>query len=143
MLLSSTVLIASAGSIILSSILLYLLALKSTGLLISQSLLSASRPLTPLLATPTASLSASLFSSCFSPKPYLTIYDLYMRFAPLTSLTKSTISSAVLLPVLLPRVLPPITLKNLFNRFTPKASAIPQNPPAIVKLQVPPAPPTP
>ena len=119
---SSTVSTASAGSIT-SSTLSYSSALKSKSGTPStaQSSPSASRSSTPS--------SASSRASCFSPKPYLTIHDLYMRFAPLSSLTKATMS-AVSLPVSLPRVLPPMTLKDLFNRFAPKASAIPLNPPS-------------
>ena len=127
---SSTYLVSLASS----STLLYLSALKSTRLtLLSQSSPSVSRTLllTPLLVS-------LLRVSCFSPKPYFIIHNLYIRFAPLSSLTKSTISSAVLLPVSLPRVLPPMTLKDLFNRFAPKASAIFLNPPAAAKS--PPAP---
>ena len=132
----STCLVSSASS----STLLYSSALKSTrSTLLSQSSPSASRT---LLLTPS---SVSLLRvSCFSPKPYLTIHDLYMRFAPLSSLTKATMSK-VSLPVSLPRVLPPMTLKDLFNRFAPKASATPLNPsltanPSAPQSKTPPAP---
>lgn len=40
-----------------------------------------------------------------------------MRYAPLSSLTKSTTSQ-----VSLPRVLPPMTLQELFNKFAPTTS---------------------
>ena len=123
----STILTALAGSIILSSISIYSLVLKSISgtLLIAQSLPSVSRSLIPLLATSLASLPAS----CFLPRPYLTIHNLYIRFISLSSLTKSIISSKVSLLVLLLRVLPPIILKDLFNRFALKSSIIPLNPP--------------
>ena len=117
----------------------YASALKSTGsTLLSQSSPSVSRTLSP---TPLSR------ASSFLPRPYLTIHDLYMRFAPLKSLTSTT--STMSFQVSLPKVLPPMTLKDLFNRFAPKASAIPLNPPAIAKsppapqsktLPVPPAP---
>ena len=48
-------------------------------------------------------------------------------------------SSAVSLPVSLPRVLPPMTLKDLFNRFAPKASVIPLNSPLAANPPAPPA----
>ena len=51
-----------------------------------------------------------------------------MRYAPLKSLTKSTT-----LQVSLPRVLPPIILKDLFNKFVLKVSAITLNPPSLKK----------
>ena len=74
------------------------------------------------------SLSIGLLRNSFLPKSYLTVHDLYIRYAPLKSLTKSTT-----LQVLLPRVLPPITLKDLFNKFAPKVSAITLNPPSLKK----------
>ena len=133
-----SVLIALAGSILLSSISIllstYALALKSTGSLPSQSLPLVSRSLILLLAISLVSL---LRVSCFSPRPYLTIYDLYMRFAPFSSFIKS-IMSKVLLLVSLPRVLLPMILKDLFNRFVPKASAILLN--LSLTAKIPPAP---
>ena len=134
--LSSTVSTASAGSIILSS--------TSTSSLTYASALKSQSGLTILTAQslPLVSRTSSLIPpvvSCFLPKPYLTIYDLYMRFAPLSSLTKSTMSSAVSLPVSLLRVLPPMILKDLFNRFAPKASATPLNSPLAANPPAPPA----
>ena len=115
---------ALAGSIT-SSTLLYLLALKSTGStsLITQSSPSASRSSIPLLVTSSASSPASYFS----PKPYLTIHDLFIRYAPLSKLTNALITPSV--KVSLPRVLPPMILKDLFDKFVPKASVTPLNPP--------------
>ena len=62
------------------------------------------------------SCGSSTSSSSFSPKSYLTVHDLYMRYAPLKFLTKSTTQ------VSLPRVLPRMTLKDLYLKFSPKQS---------------------
>ena len=118
-----SVLIALASSIILSSISILLLtyasALKSqSGLFTSQSLFSVSRPLIP-------SLISLLLVSCFLPRLYLTIHNLFIRYAPLSKLTNTLITPSF--KVLLPKVLPLIILKDLFNRFVLKASAIPLN----------------
>ena len=125
-----SVLIALASSIILSSIsillLTYALAFKSqSGLLTSQSLPLVSR----LLTLSSASLSPV---SCFLPRPYLTIHNLFIRYAPLSKLTNALIIPSF--KVLLPKVLLPIILKDFFNRFTPKASATPLNPSLTAKI---------
>ena len=67
------------------------------------------------------SLSSS--TSSFSPQSYLTVHDLYMHYAPLKSLTKAT------LQVSLSKLLPPMKLKDLFNKFAPKMGATPSDPP--------------
>ena len=69
------------------------------------------------LPTFTPSRSTSTSTSGFSPKPYLTLHDLYIRYAPLASLT-----SASLFKVSPPKVLPLMTLKDLFKKFASKPS---------------------
>ena len=80
--------------------------------------------------------SLSLLASSFSPKSYLTIYDFFIRYTFLKSLIKSITP----IKVLLPRVLLPIILKDLFNKFALKISIITLNPPLSAKIPSPPAP---
>ena len=79
------------------------------------------------------STSKGLLRSYFSPKSYLTIRDLYMRYAPFNTLTKSR--SIILFSKKLrkPRVLPLMTLEDLFNKFAPNLRATPLNLPLVAK----------
>ena len=72
-------------------------------------------------------------TSSFLPKLYLTVYNLYIRYAFFLSLTKSTASAKVLLL----RVLPPMIFKDLFNKFIPKTSATFSDPPSSAKTTTP------
>ena len=55
------------------------------------------------------------------------MYDLYVRYIPLKSFTK-----LIILQILLLRVLPPIILKDLFNKFALKTSIVILNLPLII-----------
>ena len=62
-----------------------------------------------------------LFSSLFLFKSYLTIYNLYIRYAPL----KSLIGPVKVLVLI--KVLPHLILKDLFNKFALNLYIIPLN----------------
>ena len=120
---SSICLVILLVSLILFSLSIYSSALKSTP---SKSILES--PQTSITKSNSTLLlsSLSLFTLCglltssFLLKSYLTIHDLYMKYAPLKSLTKPTSQ------VLLPRVLPRITLKDLYLKFSTKKQLIKQ-----------------
>ena len=84
--------------------------------------------------------SSTTSSSSFSPKSHLTVHDLYMRYAPLKSLTSTKSTTPQVSP---PRVLPPMTLQDLLNKFAPKLSATPLDPPSSAKTASPQSPPQP
>ena len=114
--------IASSVSLLASSSpLLYSSVLASQSGLISSSQTSITR------SSFTTSLSS--VTSSFLLKPYLTMHDLYVRYIPLKFLTKSITPQVSLL-----RVLPPIILKDLFNKFIPKLSIIIPEPSLLAKM---------
>ena len=57
--------------------------------------------------------STSTFTG-FSPKLYLTLHNLYIRYVPLKSLTSASFRVST------PKILPRMTLKDLFNKFDSK-----------------------
>ena len=80
--------------------------------------------------------SSSTSHSSFSLKPYLTLHDLYVRYAPLSTLTKRTLLSATPPKVM---VLPPMTLKDLYMKFSAKGSTQPLPRPLVMILKRPPS----
>ena len=110
------------------------LASSQSGSISASPQTSITRSSTTSHSSPKSSSTGSLRNS-FSPKSYLTVHDLYMRYAPLKSLTRSTTSQ-----VLLPKVLPPMILKDLFNKFVPKLSTTTSEPSLLAKTATPPTP---
>ena len=133
--LSVASLVSSALSSILIPLAIYASVLKSTP---GSVLPAISRALSISKSSSKScflSTSKGLLRSYFSPKLYLIICDLYMRYAPLNTLTKSRSITLFSKKARL-RVLPLITLEDLFNKFAPNLRAIPLNPPLVAKPAV-------
>ena len=111
-------------SSIIFSLLLYLLVFKSIPrLLFRLSFISRSNIIFYSLSNYLL-FSLLISSTSFLLKLYLTIYNLYIRYIPLLSITAKSIASV---KVLLLRVLPPIIFQDFFNKFALKLSIIPLN----------------
>ena len=123
--LSVSSLVSSQSSAFSS--LLYLLVFKSIfGFLLRLSSISRSSITSYSLSS---YLLLSLSTSSFLLKSYLTIYNLYIRYAPFKSLINTISITSFKMSLL--RVLPPMTLQNLFIKFALKTSVVILNLPTL------------